>query len=259
MGSAFEELIRRFSEQSNETAGHHFTPREVIRLMVDLLFIEDDDALRRRGVVKTLFDPACGTGGMLSVAEEYLRELNPDAQLQVFGQELNGESWAICNADMMIKGQNPENVVFGNSFSEDGHVGERFDYMLSNPPFGVDWKKVEKVITRVAVGRIERCRDRGVPETVRRRPDGDPGLLGEPRHPAPDPVARQAIPPTPAVVARDQRGVERDRTAEPQVRDDPVDDVLRQLDRAAVELALIANQENAALGTEVLDVGSCTS
>ena len=113
MGSVFEELIRRFAEQSNETAGEHFTPREVIRLMVNLLFIEDDDALRKPGIVRTLYDPACGTGGMLSVAEEYLRELNPDARLEVFGQELNDESYAICKADMMIKGQNPENIVRG--------------------------------------------------------------------------------------------------------------------------------------------------
>jgi type I restriction enzyme M protein len=146
MGSVFEELIRRFAEQSNETAGEHFTPREVIRLMVNLLFIEDDQALRKPGIVRTLFDPACGTGGMLSVAEEYLRELNPDARLEVFGQELNDESYAICKADMMIKGQNPENIKRGNSFSEDGHSGGRFDYMLSNPPFGVEWKKVEKAI-----------------------------------------------------------------------------------------------------------------
>lgn len=146
MGSVFEELIRRFAEQSNETAGEHFTPREVIRLMVNLLFIEDGQALRRAGVVRTLFDPACGTGGMLSVAEEYLRELNPDARLEVFGQELNDESYAICKADMMIKGQNPENIQRGNSFSEDAYGEGRFDYMLSNPPFGVEWKKVEKVV-----------------------------------------------------------------------------------------------------------------
>ncbi|MHB8799994.1 MAG: type I restriction-modification system subunit M [Thermoanaerobaculia bacterium] len=146
MGSIFEELIRRFSEQSNETAGEHFTPRDVIRLMVDLLFIEDDEVLRKPGIVRTLFDPACGTGGMLSVAEEYLRELNPAAQLVVFGQELNDESFAICKSDMMIKGQNPSNISRGNSFSEDGHVGKKFDYMLSNPPFGVEWKKVQKEI-----------------------------------------------------------------------------------------------------------------
>jgi type I restriction enzyme M protein len=152
MGSVFEELIRRFAEQSNETAGEHFTPREVIRLMVNLLFIEDDDALRKPGMVRTLFDPACGTGGMLSVAEEYLRELNPDARLEVYGQELNDESYAICKADMMIKGRNPENIKRGNSFSEDGHSGGRFDYMLSNPPFGVEWKKVEKAVRDEAEG-----------------------------------------------------------------------------------------------------------
>jgi type I restriction enzyme M protein len=146
MGLVFEELIRRFAEQSNETAGEHFTPREVIRLMVDLLFIEDDDALRKPGIVRSLYDPACGTGGMLSVAEEYLYELNSEARLEVFGQELNDESFAICKADMMLKGQNPENIVRGNSFSEDGHVGEHYDYLLSNPPFGVDWKKVQQVV-----------------------------------------------------------------------------------------------------------------
>lgn len=146
MGYLFEELIRKFSEQSNETAGEHFTPREVIRLMVNLLFVEDHEALTQRGIIRKLYDPACGTGGMLSVAEEYLRELNPDAHLEVFGQELNGESYAICKSDMMIKGQNPTHIHFGNSFSEDGLLYERFDYMLSNPPFGVEWKKVEKAI-----------------------------------------------------------------------------------------------------------------
>jgi type I restriction enzyme M protein len=146
MGSIFEELIRRFAEASNETAGEHFTPREVIRLMVDLLFIEDEETLTKPGIVRTLYDPACGTGGMLSVAEEYLRELNPQAKLEVFGQELNSESFAICESDMMIKGQNPENIVRGNSFSEDGHAGRKFDYMLSNPPFGVEWKKVQKEV-----------------------------------------------------------------------------------------------------------------
>ena len=146
MGSIFEDLIRRFAEQSNETAGEHFTPREVIRLMVNLLFMEDGDVLRKKGVVKTLFDPACGTGGMLSVAEEYLRELNPDAHLELFGQELNDESYAICKADMLLKAENPGNVALGNSFSEDGHREQKLDYMLSNPPFGVEWKKVEKAI-----------------------------------------------------------------------------------------------------------------
>jgi len=146
MGSVFEELIRRFNEKKNEEAGDHYTPREIIRLMVDLLFIEDDEALRKPGIVRTLLDPACGTGGMLSVAEEYLRELNAQAVLEVFGQELNPETYAVCKSDMIIKGQNPDNIVRGNSFSDDGHNDRTFDYMLSNPPFGVDWKNVEKKV-----------------------------------------------------------------------------------------------------------------
>ncbi len=146
MGYLYEELVRRFSELSNETAGEHFTPREVIRLMVDLLFVEDDDLLRKRGIVKTLYDPACGTGGMLSVAEDYLRELNEDARLEVFGQELNDETYAVCRSDMMLKGQDASHIVSGNSFSEDGHAGRTFDYMLANPPFGVEWKSVEREV-----------------------------------------------------------------------------------------------------------------
>jgi len=146
MGYLYEELIRRFSELSNETAGEHFTPREVIRLMVDLLFVEDEDTLRSRGIVKTLYDPACGTGGMLSVAEDYLRRYNPDARLEVFGQELNAETYAVCRSDMMLKGQDASHIARGNSFSEDGHAGRTFDYMLANPPFGVEWKQVERVV-----------------------------------------------------------------------------------------------------------------
>ncbi len=147
MGYLYEELIRRFSELSNETAGEHFTPREVIRLMVNLLFIDDDELLAKPGIVKTMFDPACGTGGMLSVAEDHLRQLNPQAKLEVFGQELNPETYATCRSDMMLKGQNAENIVFGNSFSEDGHDGASFDYLLANPPFGVEWKKVKDEVT----------------------------------------------------------------------------------------------------------------
>ncbi|KXK39163.1 MAG: N-6 DNA methylase [Bacteroidetes bacterium OLB9] len=146
MGYIFEELIRRFSEQSNETAGEHFTPREVIRLMVNILFNEDSETLTKEGIVKTMYDPACGTGGMLSVAEQYINELNSKAELIVFGQEINPESYAICKADMLIKGQNPSNIKFGNTFTVDGLEDEKFDYMLSNPPFGVDWKKAEKII-----------------------------------------------------------------------------------------------------------------
>lgn len=148
MGYIFEELIRKFADLSNETAGEHFTPREVIRLMVNILFLNDKDVLTKKGIVKTLYDPACGTGGMLSVAEEYLRELNPDADLRVFGQELNPESYAICNSDMLIKGQNTEHIKFGNSFTQDGLKDDKFDYMLSNPPFGVEWKKIEDEITK---------------------------------------------------------------------------------------------------------------
>jgi len=146
MGYVFEELIRKFAEQSNETAGEHFTPREVIRLMVNVLFNEDRDMLTKEGIVKTLYDPACGTGGMLSIGEEYVKELNPKAELKVFGQEINPESYAICKSDMLIKGQNPSNIKFGNTFTVDGLESEKFDYMLSNPPFGVDWKKAEKTI-----------------------------------------------------------------------------------------------------------------
>ena len=148
MGLVFEELIRKFAEISNETAGEHFTPREVIRLMVNLLFIEDDQVLAKAGVVRTIYDPTAGTGGMLSVAGEYLEEHNPEARLTMFGQELNPESYAICKADMLIKGQDVANIVFGNTFSEDGHPHKKFDYMLSNPPFGVEWKKVEKEVRK---------------------------------------------------------------------------------------------------------------
>lgn len=149
MGLVFEELIRKFAEISNETAGEHFTPREVIRLMVNLLFIEDDDVLTPgNAVVRTIYDPTAGTGGMLSVAGEYLLEHNPAARLTMFGQELNDESYAICKADMLIKGQDVANIVVGNTLSDDGHYSRKFDYMLSNPPFGVEWKKVEKEVRK---------------------------------------------------------------------------------------------------------------
>ncbi|MFC5027845.1 type I restriction-modification system subunit M [Streptomyces sp. DSM 41987] len=146
MGYIFEELIRRFAEQSNETAGEHFTPREVIKLMVNLLVAPDADALTVPGVVRTVMDPACGTGGMLSAADDRVKALNPDATVEVYGQELNPESWAICRSDLMIKGQDPENIRFGNSFSDDGHSRRKFDYLLANPPFGVEWKKVKEEV-----------------------------------------------------------------------------------------------------------------
>lgn len=146
MGYIFEELIRRFSEQSNETAGEHFTPREVIQLMVNLLFEADAAALTGEKVVRKIYDPACGTGGMLAVAYEYLRKLNPTMNVEVFGQELNGESYAICKSDMLLKGLNVSNIKYGNSFTQDGLENEEFHYFLSNPPFGVDWKKTQKEI-----------------------------------------------------------------------------------------------------------------
>ena len=146
MGYIFEELIRRFNEASNEEAGDHFTPREVIRLMVDLIFLPDNDILTKKGIIKTLFDPACGTGGMLSVSSDFVRELNPQAQLEVFGQDYNSEAYAICGSDIMIKGQDIDHIQFGNSFTKDYFPQKHFDYMLANPPFGVEWKPEEGFI-----------------------------------------------------------------------------------------------------------------
>ena len=146
MGLMFEELIRKFAEASNETAGEHFTPRDIVRLTTSLLFSTDDDVLTKKGIVRSLYDPTAGTGGFLSSGSEYVHELNPDATLVTFGQELNGESYAICKADMMIKGQAVENIKHGNTLSDDQLEDNKFDYMLSNPPFGVEWKKVQKAI-----------------------------------------------------------------------------------------------------------------
>ncbi len=140
MGYIFEDLVRRFNEAANETAGDHFTPREVIRLMVNVLFAPDRDLLVKPGTLRTLLDPACGTGGMLAVADEYLHELNPEATLEVFGQDFNPESYAVCGSDMLIKGHSIEHIVFGSSFSKDGFPKTKFDYLLANPPFGVEWK-----------------------------------------------------------------------------------------------------------------------
>jgi len=146
MGNIFEELIRKFAEASNETAGDHFTPRDVVSLLVDVLFLNDDDLLTKEGTVRTMYDPTAGTGGILSLAQERLHSLNPDAKLILFGQELNPEAYATCKADLLIKGQDPENIAFGNSLSEDGHEGKTFDYMGANPPYGVDWSKIKKDI-----------------------------------------------------------------------------------------------------------------
>jgi type I restriction enzyme M protein len=140
MGYIFEELLRKFSEMSNETAGEHYTPREVIRLMVDLLFAEDTDALTGPAPVRTIYDPAAGTGGMLTVASNYLTELNPNALLEVYGQELNPETWAIARSELMMRGAEADRMVLGSSFTQDGYPNSRYDYMLANPPYGVDWK-----------------------------------------------------------------------------------------------------------------------
>ena len=145
MGYVFEELIRIGAEQSNEEAGEHFTPREVIRLMVNLLLSPETD-LRKSHVVKTIYDPACGTGGMLSVAENYIRQLNSEAQPHLFGQDWNDEAYGICRADMLIKGEDSDNIKPDCTFEKDGFPKEKFDYMLANPPFGVEWKQQQKSI-----------------------------------------------------------------------------------------------------------------
>ncbi|MDY7537794.1 class I SAM-dependent DNA methyltransferase [Undibacterium sp. 5I1] len=146
MGLVFEELIRRFAEGSNETAGEHFTPRDIVRLTTSLAFMEDDDALTKPGIIRTIYDPTAGTGGFLSAGMEYVHELNPNAVMRAYGQELNPESYAICKADMLIKGQEVGNIKLGNTLSNDQLYADKFDYMLSNPPFGVDWKKIEQEI-----------------------------------------------------------------------------------------------------------------
>jgi len=146
MGLVFEELIRRFAESSNETAGEHFTPRDIVRLTTSLVFSDDDDVLTQSGLVRSIYDPTAGTGGFLSSGMEYVHELNEKASLSAFGQELNPESYAICKADMLIKGQKVDNIKLGNTLSNDQLRTEKFDYMLSNPPFGVDWKKIQMYI-----------------------------------------------------------------------------------------------------------------
>lgn len=152
MGYIFEELIRKFNEQANEEAGDHFTPREVIRLMAHLLYTPDDEVFNQRGLLVKVYDPACGTGGMLSVSEEYLREHSEGLNIELFGQEYNDESWAICSADMLIKAESPERIILGDTFgdgkTEDGYPNETFHYMLANPPFGVEWKPEEKIVRK---------------------------------------------------------------------------------------------------------------
>ena len=147
MGYIFEELIRKFSEANNEEAGEHFTPREIIRLMVNTLMSEDQDRLSKLGIITTVYDPACGTGGMLTVAKEHiLSDINSNANVELFGQEINDETFAVCKSDMIIKGENPDNIKPDSSFSHDGFLNQSFDYILSNPPFGKDWRQDQKFI-----------------------------------------------------------------------------------------------------------------
>ena len=150
MGYLFEDLIRRFSEISNETAGEHFTPREVIRLIVDLLLTNDAKALTGTGIIRQVYDPAAGTGGMLTLTEEAMKALNPGIRVELFGQELNGESFGICKSDMLVTGHDPDRIAFGNTLTHDAHKGKQFHYMLSNPPYGVDWKKYQDPIREEA-------------------------------------------------------------------------------------------------------------
>lgn len=149
MGYIFEEIIRRFSEAHNEDAGQHYTPREVIELMVNILFYNDSELLTG-DIAKTIYDPACGTGGMLSVAEDYLKKFNKNAELICFGQEINDQTYAICKADMLIKGGNADNIKNGNTLSGDEFKEDRFDYILSNPPFGREWKNEKNAIEKEA-------------------------------------------------------------------------------------------------------------
>lgn len=146
MGNLFEELIRKFAEESNETAGEHFTPRDIVCLATSLVFSADSEILTNQGVVRSLYDPTAGTGGFLTSATEYITKLNDRAELKTYGQELNPESFAICKADILIKGEDADNIKFGNTLSNDQLASKEFDYMLSNPPFGVEWKKVEKSV-----------------------------------------------------------------------------------------------------------------
>jgi type I restriction enzyme M protein len=164
MGLVFEDLIRRFNEAANETAGDHFTPREVIRLMVNLLLAPDSDTLTKKGIITTVCDPACGTGGMLSESQNWIREHNPDAKVYVYGQDYNPRSYAVAASDLLIKGQRDSQIEFGNTLTEDKFPGQQFDYLLANPPFGVDWKAEQKEIEKQSsfrgyTGKLPRVND----------------------------------------------------------------------------------------------------
>ena len=147
MGDAFEYIIRKFNEAANETSGDHYTPRDAIRLLVDLLFAEKDVDLTEAGIIRTLYDPTAGTGGMLALAEEHLLAQNPEAKLSLYGQEYNPQSYAICKSDLLAKGHDASNIAFGNTLTDDAFKNRKFDFCMSNPPYGVDWKQYAKAVT----------------------------------------------------------------------------------------------------------------
>jgi type I restriction enzyme M protein len=151
MGQIFEELLRRFSEMSNETSGEHYTPRDIVQLLVALLFSESVDDLKGEGKIRSLFDPCCGTGGLLTIGKKWVLDyINPDIEIRLSGQELNPQTYSICKSDMLISGEKPDSIKLGSSLSEDGFQGEKFEYMMTNPPFGVSWKSEEEYITEEA-------------------------------------------------------------------------------------------------------------
>jgi type I restriction enzyme M protein len=152
MGYIFEELVRKFSEQNNSEAGEHYTPREVIDLMVKLL--DMDERKLKNGELVTIYDPACGTGGMLTTAKEYIEDnVNEKANVRLYGQEVNDKTWSICEADLMIKGENAK-IVHGDTLYEDGFVSDKFDFMLSNPPYGKSWAKIQEKVMTNSQGRF---------------------------------------------------------------------------------------------------------
>lgn len=147
MGQIFEELLRKFSEMSNETSGEHYTPRDVVKLLVSLVFSENKEDLMGEGKIRSIFDPCCGTGGMLTIGKEWIHDnINPNIEIKLSGQEINPQTFSICKSDMLISGENPDNIKLGSSLSYDGFQGEKFDYMITNPPFGVSWKSEEEFI-----------------------------------------------------------------------------------------------------------------
>ena len=147
MGSIFEELLRKFSEMSNETSGEHYTPRDVVKLLVSMVFSGDDENLKGEGIIRSIFDPCCGTGGMLTIGKEWVNEnISSDVMFQLYGQELNPQTFSICKSDFLITGEDPERIKLGSSLSNDQHEGRKFDYMITNPPFGVSWKSEKDFI-----------------------------------------------------------------------------------------------------------------